>query len=266
MNQTTVKSAKHHEDIIPGAEPFNLGQGKKALLFIHGWTSTPRELRFLAEKLKSKYTCQGLLLKGHGTHVNNLTGTHWQTHLKQVTEAFSELSLKHDSVSVIGFSYGAILSLHLAARRKVAELVLLAPFIKSSHTLCKIWPHSELVPFLPQFIQALKKKQPGPIFNPKALKDHIHYSKMPVQPLKSVIQCAHEALKLLPQIQTPTLLIHSTGDQTADFEGSVEILKKLGSASKTLKALKQSNHIITLDHDRERVEAEILAWLTLPKV
>lgn len=267
MTPSKQESNQHtsvNSDIIEGAEPFEFGRGKKAILFIHGWTSSPRELKFLAEKLMTRYRCRGILLKGHGTHPSDLEGTHWKSHLTQLTEAFAELSMKYSSVAVVGLSYGAILALHLAARRKVSELVLLAPFMFSSHKILKLKPESELVSILPKFIQSLKKKSDGPIFNKTALKDHIAYNKMPVEPLKSVIDCAHQAQELLPKIKNPTLLIHSTKDLTSNFEGSVQILKGLGSQSKTLKAINKSNHIITLDFDRQFVEAEVSGWLKKP--
>ncbi|HLP43214.1 MAG TPA: hypothetical protein VK465_17045, partial [Fibrobacteria bacterium] len=42
--------------VIRGAEPFDLGDpaAPHAVLFLHGWTSSPRELRFLAEKAAAR--------------------------------------------------------------------------------------------------------------------------------------------------------------------------------------------------------------------
>jgi len=39
------------------------------------------------------------------------------------------------------------------------------------------------------------------------------------------------------------------------------ILKGLGSQNKTLKAINNSNHIITLDNDKEFIESEVAGWL-----
>ncbi len=248
-------------NIIKGAETFKFGRGKRGILFIHGWTSSPRELIFLADSLKGKYKCSGPRLEGHGTIPSDLERTHWKQHLQQVSDEFSELSLVCEDVTVVGLSYGALLALHLAARRKVSRLVLLAPFLYSKGKLFKVISESELIPHLPDLIHKLNKSPKGPINDRQALKNHIAYPTMPLKPLKSLVECSHEAQKILAKIKVPTLICHGQQDETADFEGSVELLKKLGSDSKTLLAFPKSNHIITLDSEKERLEAEIKLWL-----
>lgn len=248
--------------VIRGAEPFDLGHGSHAVLFLHGWTSSPRELRFTAERLAGEgFHCRGLLLRGHGLTARAIRDLAFRDYLDQALEAFGELALRHDRVSVCGLSAGGLLALHLAARCKVANLVLFAPFLFPVGNTLGLIPNRWLVRKLPEFIETLGKNLHGPILDPAALEAHIAYHEMPVKGLMSLVEGAQRILPVLPKIEAPTLIVHSQKDRTADFAGTVELLQRLGSSDKTLITLNRSDHVITLDHDRARVEEETSAWL-----
>jgi carboxylesterase len=253
-------------NIIFGAEPFEFGRKKHAVLFIHGWTSSPRDLKFLAEKMKYSFHCKGILLEGHGLKPEKLEGTSWMGHLQQVLNTFTELAMHFEKVSIVGISYGALLALHAAARRKVSNLVLLSPFLISTQRVINLIPESTLVQHIPSFITNIDKKGPGPINKKKECAAHIAYHTMPVKPLKSVMECAQQIIPLLNSITCPALLMHSIEDSTADFKSSVQILKELGSEDKSLITLSRSNHIITLDFERDTVENQVLQWMRQRRV
>ncbi len=250
--------------LILGAEPFDFGQGSHAVLFLHGWTSSPRELRFLAQHVSQQgFRCKGILFKGHGLTARALRNVTWKDYLEQSLEAFSELSMTHEKVSVCGLSMGGLVALHLAARRKIANLVLLAPFLyPCGHTL-GVFPNRWLVTKLPEFITHLGKDTDGPILDPEALKDHIAYHAMPTRELMTIVEAAQQIRPLLDKILSPTLIVHSIQDKTSDFEGSLDLMRKLGASDKSLIALNRSNHIVTLDFDRPQVERDILHWLKI---
>ena len=158
-------------------------------------------------------------------------------------------------------SYGSILAIHAAAQRKVTNLVLLSSFVQSTRNIFKWISDRTLVSAIPPFIKDLSKRKYGPINDRKESKNHIMYHKMPVKPLKSVLDSVKHAMPLLPEIHCPALLIHSKNDRTASFRGSVRILDLLGSTDKSLIVINKSNHIITLDYDRERVERDVREWM-----
>ena len=246
--------------VTRGAEEFSLGQGDHALLMIHGWGSSPRDFRTLAKSLSDQYHCRAPRLYGHGTQPRDLDEYDWQQHLLQITEEFSQLALTHSKVSVIGFSYGGALSLHLAARRRVSQLVLIAPFYHTPLWKGLVRP-DRLVPYLPRFIKSLSKRGPGPILDPDALKEHIHYTQMPLQSLRSVVQCAKATDNIIQKVQCPSFILHSVRDATASFDGGVHYLKYLGARDKTLAAFNRSNHVLTLDYDKTEVLFQINRWL-----
>ena len=56
--------------IIPTTEPFFFqgDSSKPACLLIHGFTGTPKEMRWMGEYLfRQGYTCLGIRLAGHAT-------------------------------------------------------------------------------------------------------------------------------------------------------------------------------------------------------
>jgi carboxylesterase len=262
LDRQKEKSYPHNPDgLIIGAEPFEFGKGSHALLFIHGWTSSPRELRSLAQTLDQDFFCKAILLKGHGRYPEALENTAWEDYYQQVVDVFCDLKSKYSKVSLVGCSYGAVLALHAAANQPVTNLVLLSPFIKSVESYLKVIPNSSLIRYLPPFVKKLRKRISSTINDAQAGREHIAYHIMPVRPLKSVMKSIRRLTPLLPHIKCPVLMMHSKGDKTSQFEGSREIYELLGSPDKSLVVLSQSNHIITLDNERDKVESTVKDWL-----
>jgi carboxylesterase len=246
--------------VIRGAEPFAFGEGKDAVLFLHGWSSTPRELRFLAERVApAGFRCEGPLLKGHGTRLEDLSPTRFTEYLAESESAYAALAARHGRVFVCGLSMGGLLALHLALKFPVAGMVLVAPFLLPSGKTFGI-PNRWLIGRIP-LPPTLAKGKGGPILDPEGLAGHIAYSAMPAASMVSVVLAARVHIASLPRIQAPTLIFHAVGDRTSDFRGSQLLMEKLGTEDKTLIAFNRGNHVLTLDFPRPRLEREAVAWL-----
>jgi carboxylesterase len=231
-----------------------------AILFFHGWTSTPREMRFLAERFADRgYRCVGHRLKGHGLTVRALQGVSFQDHLEEAGEAFGRLAMEHDRVTLCGLSLGGLLALNVAARRRVDHLILIAPFMKPAGATLGV-PNAWLVGRVP-LGDMVAKDERGPIDDPAGLKDHIAYHAMPAREMASVVQGARDFEGLEKDVTCPVLILHGVHDRTSDFSGSLALMARLGSEDKTLVAFNRGNHVITLDSERARLEATALEWL-----
>ena len=97
------------------AEPFFL-QGNKdmALLFLHGFTASPSEVRTVAEKIHaaSGYTVSGPLLPGHGSHPSFLNATGYSDWYRTVEDELSFLQQHYANVYVAGLSMGGLLAVY----------------------------------------------------------------------------------------------------------------------------------------------------------
>ncbi len=247
--------------VILGAEPFEYGNPSEshAILFLHGFTSSPRELRFLAEKMASQnFYCQGLLFKGHGLTLQDLSTTRFSDYYAQSEIALVALLKRHHRVSICGLSMGGLVGLNLALHHAVTGLLLIAPFLK---------PWGRTLGFSNDFLIGkvplwgnISKKVGGAIDDPIAVKDHIAYHAMPVKAMVSVVEAAHDFRGKAMSILCPTLIHHAVNDKTSDFSGSVNLLTRLGSLDKTLKVYNRGNHVITLDWERKEVESGLVSW------
>ena len=247
--------------VILGAEPFRMGAGSHAVLCLHGWSSSPRELRFLAERLAAAgFHCHGPLLAGHGTRLEDLIPTRFADYLADAVKAYDALAAGHERVSVCGLSMGGLLGLRLAVLRPVANLVLIAPFLSPSGTTFGL-PNRWLAGRVP--LPAILAKSPeGPIEDPEGARDHIAYHASPSRSMISVAEAARGFIADVPKVVSPALILHAIRDTTSDFAGSELLIEKLGSRDKSLVAYNRGNHVITLDYEKERLEETALTWLS----
>jgi carboxylesterase len=105
------------------------------------------------------------------------------------------------------------------------------------------------------------KGNDGPILDPQAAKNHIAYHAMPMPGILGLMRAADSFWEHAHRIPNPTLILHSTQDATSDFYASCELLARLGAPDKRLVAFSKSNHILTVDREKQRVEAETLDFL-----
>ena len=73
------------------------GTNGKGVLLIHGWTSTPYEIRRLGQFLnEAGYTVYGPQLRGHGTVPKNLENVKWSEWLEEARVGYRKLKKECD--------------------------------------------------------------------------------------------------------------------------------------------------------------------------
>ncbi len=101
---------------------------EEAVLLVHGATTTPAEMRPLAELLHAGGRhVYAPLLPTRANLAPGLGDVRWRGCLEEVLVRYRLLKQAGRRVHVVGLSFGAALAVHLAAREKPASLVLLAP-------------------------------------------------------------------------------------------------------------------------------------------
>ena len=249
--------------IIPTAEPFLLlGEtSKPACLLIHGFTSSPKEMRWMGEFLNSHgYTCLGVRLTGHATRPEDMIRSNWSDWTASVEDGYQLLRCLNERIVILGLSMGGSLSLLMASRLDVIGVVAMsAPYkLPDDPRLRHIDLIARTVPYMPK-----GDGTPGAgWFDKEAWKEHISYPQNPVRSIGQLNQMLAEMRAALSQLHMPVLLIHSQDDDYVLPANMELIFAGLVNASdKTKLYVTGSGHVITRDAARQQVFQHALDFI-----
>ncbi len=249
--------------IIPTTEPFFLQGNRTGILLIHGFTGTPKEMRWMGEYLNEQgFTCLGIRLAGHATTPEDMRRTTYTDWITSVEDGYQILSGITDRIYLVGLSMGGVLSLLMSARlaERVAGVVAMAtPYaLPQDYPLWLLRLYGFFVRDNPK-----SKETPGASwFDKEAFDSHISY---PQNPMRSVVELKlllNEMQFELSQIRKPVLLIHSKDDTAVRSDNMEKIYTRLINASDKAKILLTgSGHVITRDAARRQVFEAALRFI-----
>ena len=253
----TKKEKKHHHPVMRGAEPYLIKKGKIGVLLLHGLTSSPQELKFLANYLISKnFTVYVPLIKGHGTSVVNLARTKKEDWENSALKAFDKLSKSTNKVYVIGSSMGGNLAFRIAAKRKVAGIISMGtPMFFKKQLSYKI-----IFNVLRIFKNFVKKKYPTKRIK-KIIKKKVHYTEFPLNCVSNLTKLIKISEKDLPKITAPALIMQSSTDHILPKENAQWICEHIGSAQKRIFMVPDSYHVFCIDKNRNIAFKEIYNFI-----
>lgn len=235
------------------------GNNGKAVLLLHGWTSTPYELRRLGKYLnESGYTVSGPLLRGHGTVYTNLDNVTYKDWLRDAKKAYDELKENHDKVFVGGTSMGANLALCLAKEfQEIEGLILMAaPYKTRFEILIKV-----ILRFMSLFKKYHYKIYPWTFGSRRTITREISYQMYPISSVKELFKLKDLSRMNLHKIKQPCIIMQSTSDYIISRSSLRKIYSKIGSKNKTKKYIKRSYHTFVSDIKSEHVFEEILRFI-----
>ncbi len=240
--------------IIPSAEPFLLsGQpDRPACLLIHGFTGTPKEMRWMGEYLqKQGYTCLGIRLTGHATRPKDMVRSLYTDWMTSVEDGYHLLSGLSQNIFLVGLSMGGALSLLMSSKLGVRGVVAMStPFdLPDPHPAWQIRLYSHFKAYMRK-----TKGQPGENwFDKQAFAGHVSY---PLNPVRSGAELATLLSKMrsaLPSVRVPALLVHSKDDKYVLPGNMPKIYERLNSPQKEMLWVSGSGHVVTRDAAREQV-------------
>ena len=235
-------------EIIPTTEPFFFPGDSIGCLLVHGFTGTPKEMRWMGEYLAEKgYSVLGVRLPGHATHPADLLRTRWQDWLASVEDGWDLLRGVAPDVFIAGVSMGGILSLLFASQYPVRGVVTMS----TPYRL----PYDQLLRFARIFSLILPTlpSRPSDWHDHEAESVHICYPKQPTRIIFEVRSLLAEMRAALPKVSAPALLVHSRQDGDLPPGNMEQIYHDLGSADKQMLLVENSGHNIPRDAERERV-------------
>lgn len=239
---------------------FFVGNNGKGILLVHGWTSTPYEVRRLGEYLnEAGYTVLGIQLTGHGTVPKDLEGVKWQQWENDVLVGYEKLKETCEKVYIGGTSIGANLALIFAKQNPdMTGLILMATPYKMRVERIALLVAKTLVHMRKKY----RKKFYPPTFGlSTTITRLISYQSYPVKSVIEAFECVKEARKDLFKITQPCFIIQSTHDHIVSRDSLEKIYGGIGSKIKRKKYIEKAYHTFISDIKNEHVFQDILNFL-----
>lgn len=231
--------------IMEGAEPFYYRAGSVGCLLVHGISGSPQQMQLMGESLASRgISALGVRLKGHGTRVEDMHGCTYEDWVQSAEEGL--FRLKEDCMTVFsaGLSMGGVIALRLA--RLHPETVSGVITICSPYMLRAL--KFKFVPLLKSIVKSFPTGATS-INDPHATEVNYDYHSVPA---------VHQLMRLtavvrsdLSHINQPVLIFGGSQDWVVDSRDPQLYYENLASQEKELVWLENSQHVATLDLDKE---------------
>lgn len=244
--------------IMPGAEPFLYKAGEVGCLMLHGFTSSPFEMRGLGHYLAARGITAGApLLAGHGTSPEDLQATTWRDWYESVEAALDTMLAQCKRVYLAGLSLGGALALYTAAHRgkELAGIVVMsAPIYLPPGLGSALKGLNRSTPYMNKFYKDIE--------DPVARNNHVGYDRSPVTALASLVEFLEPVRTSLPRVKVPSLVIYARHDHVVPCISSHHIYSRIGTSNKRMVALHRGFHIVTVDTDREKVYEAVYGFVS----
>lgn len=240
------------------ALPYFLKGGSTAILAVHGYNGYSKDLLYAGEMLnKQGFTVSIPRLPGHGTNAADFHQTDYQDWLRHVSDCYFNLKAEYDTVYLLGFSMGGLLTLLLASRFNIERMAMISPAIINLKLTIK------LTPFLKYFVKKQKRDwkdisaEPDRIFLAQEYW-RWHYIQMGAELLK----LQNLTKKRMPLVSCDTMIIVSKKDEVVPVRAADYIFSQISSAVKKTVVLENSPHCSTDGPEKELIANYLAKWFT----
>jgi carboxylesterase len=241
-------------------QPFFFDESKnKVVLLIHGWSSTPYEVRRLGLFLhENGYAVRAPMIRGHGTVPKDLEGVKWEDWLRDLEIEYAKLRRVYAKVYVGGTSIGANLAIMLAQKNpEISGIVLMAaPYKIKFEKLAYLTAKIHL-----KFKKYNKKFYPPTFGLATTITRIISYQTYPVESALESFDLVRESREHLNEITQPCFILQSTHDHLIAKNSAEIIYNKISSQIKKIKHIERAYHTFISDIKNEHVFEDILNFL-----
>lgn len=235
-------------------KPFTFEQGKRAVLFLHGFTGNSADCRMLARFLEKKgYTCHAPQYKGHGVPPEELTTTGPEDWWKDVLEGYHFLKNKgYKEIAAVGLSLGGVFSLKLGYTVPIKAIVpMCAPmYIKSEEVMYK---------GVLEYAREYKKREGKSADEIEREMDE--FQKTPMNTLRALQDLISDVREHVEMIYAPTFVVQARHDKMINTDSANIIFIEIESPHKEIKWYEESGHVITLDRQRDELHEDVYRFL-----
>ena len=223
------------------------------VVLCHGYMAAPLEVRELAAFLgRLGFWVYAPRLRGHGTSPQDLAQRSYQDWLRSVDRGYAIMASICRKVVAGGFSTGAGLVLHLAARvEALAGVFAVSAPMRLRDFNARFAPAVDMWNRLMDRASRTGAKMEFVENRPE--NPHINYSRNPVSGVREIERLMDDLDPRLGGIETPALVVQSSNDPVVDPRGSEKVFKKIGSRDKKYVLFSMNRHGILLGEDSEKV-------------
>lgn len=239
---------------VVAPKSFTLIGGKRAVLLLHGFTGSTKDVKRLGQYLQKKgYTCHAPMYRGHGVTPEELLLTSPVDWWQDVVDGYNHLkNLGYEEIAVAGISLGGVFSLKVAEEFPVKAVVsMCAPIKRNSadglfdrlYNYAKIYKSFEgkLKEVIIEELETLKNTNR--------------------ESLNGVQEITEMTSSGLAFIQSPTLVLQGSLDDDIYKESASYIHDQVETDEKEIIWYKESGHIITVGKEKDKVCEDVYEFL-----
>ena len=235
-------------DLLQGIN-HQTGHKKRALLLLHGFSSSPAVYRELIPDLINLYdavVCP--VLPGHGESLEAFAKANAQQWFLAAEQALEHLIKNYSAVDVMGLSLGGVLACHLSHLFPIRHLYLLAPALVLRLNLA---PSLKLARILKRLGFQYLRNHAGNLFTRRSAE--LAYRQLPIASIIEILTVIHE-FKFNPP-PCPADVFLGKFDKVIDSERVEKLFANRPNTN--IHWLDQSAHVLPLDGDIDTILARV---------
>lgn len=246
---------------------FDIGDGKTALLLVHGFNDSPSAYAKLAPELATHgFHCRVTRLPGFAKPVPEYGRTKHENWIQHVTREIGLLKQTHDRVFVIAHSLGGatMINVMLENQPDVDGVILLSPAVEVSSQRSPVlstraW--HEIGRRLLLFTRVVENPFTIDARDPveAGKKERCPFS--PIAVIDEMFALIDKNRGRASEITTPTLFVLTENDRVIDFESCKKFYEELGSSDKRLVLNNRAGHALPYDYGWEQIAVETIEFI-----
>lgn len=239
---------------VVAPKAFTLEGGKRAVLLLHGFTGSTKDVKRLGQYLQKRgYTCHAPMYRGHGVTPEELLQTSPADWWQDVVEGYNHLkNLGYKEIAVAGISLGGVFSLKVAEEFPVKAVVSMCAPIKRNST-------DGLFDRLYNYAKIYKS------FEGKSKEEILDELETLKKTNRDSFDGVHEMTEMtcggLQLINSPTLVLQGLLDDDIYQESASFIHERVETDEKEIIWYKESGHIITVGKEKDKVCEDVYEFL-----
>ncbi|MCH8513788.1 MAG: alpha/beta hydrolase [Kiritimatiellae bacterium] len=266
-NRWDRKIPRNKDEVAEFAAEFQMGNGKTALLMIHGFGDGPGVWKGLAAELANKgFHVHAIRLPGWGEPMDVKRDIERDDWLTKIESELETLQADHEQVAVMAHSMGGCLAGYLAqdGRLNADALILYAPMFAVSNARSPIlstrrWqaigsailPDDMVVESL--FQDHARVGEPRP--------KHERDPFVPIHLFDVLYDLMDDFTEQEARVDLPVCLVLPGEDRVVRSDVAREWFEKLAAPAKTLREENEAGHVLPLDLNFHRESDRIALWL-----